>query len=166
MNPQLEPTPNQSHGTTRRRLLTVAAIGGAGIAVAGCSTYGAQSAAPTANADAPAGGTGGTGDSGSGGSGAGGAAVAKLSDIPVGGGVILADQAVVVTQPTKGTVKAFSAVCTHAGCTVSGVADGVITCPCHGSAFRVEDGSVAKGPARTPLPAVTVRVDGDAITLA
>lgn len=88
------------------------------------------------------------------------------SDIPVGGGKVFAEQKVVVTQPTEGDFKAFSAVCTHQGCTVKQVADGTIDCPCHGSRFRVSDGSVAHGPATRPLPARQITVSGDAITLA
>ena len=38
--------------------------------------------------------------------------------VPVGGGVILTKDEVVVTQPEAGTFKAFSAVCTHQGCLV------------------------------------------------
>ena len=53
----------------------------------------------------------------------------------MGGGKVFADDKVVVTQPEKGEFKAFSAVCTHAGCLVSGVKDSVITCDCHGSRF-------------------------------
>jgi len=33
-----------------------------------------------------------------------------LADIPVGGGVVVADPPVVVTQPTAGDVKAFTAI--------------------------------------------------------
>ncbi len=64
----------------------------------------------------------------------------SLKDVPVGGGVVLADQKIVVTQPVAGTVKAFSAVCTHAGCAVADVTDGTINCPCHGSRFAIADG--------------------------
>ncbi|MEC3998577.1 Rieske (2Fe-2S) protein [Actinacidiphila sp. DG2A-62] len=98
--------------------------------------------------------------------GGGGQALAKTTDIPVGGGKVFDAQKVVVTQPTAGQFKAFSAVCTHMGCSVSGVSDGVIVCPCHGSKFHVADGSVANGPATSPLPAKQVTVSGGEITLA
>ncbi|WP_055591002.1 Rieske (2Fe-2S) protein [Peterkaempfera griseoplana] len=78
------------------------------------------------------------------------------SDVPVGGGTVHRDQRIVVTQPAKGEFKAFSAVCTHAGCVVDGVVGDLIECPCHGSRFRIADGSVAAGPAPTALPAVQV----------
>jgi Rieske Fe-S protein len=80
------------------------------------------------------------------------------SDVPVGGGKVYKDAKVVVTQPVSGQFKAFSAVCTHAGCLVDAVQDGTIQCPCHGSRFKVADGSVANGPASSPLPAATVAV--------
>ena len=51
-----------------------------------------------------------------------------------------------MTQPTAGTFKAFSAICTHQGCMVGEVADGTIICPCHGSQFTIADGSVAQRP--------------------
>jgi Rieske Fe-S protein len=97
---------------------------------------------------------------------AGGSALAKTSDIPVGGGQVFADRKVVVTQPTAGQFKGFSAVCTHQGCTVASVSGGTINCPCHGSKFHVADGSVAHGPAASPLAQKPVKVSGDEITLA
>ncbi|MEU6671795.1 Rieske (2Fe-2S) protein [Streptomyces sp. NPDC046727] len=100
------------------------------------------------------------------GSGSGGSALAKTSDIPEGGGKIFKDQGVVVTQPSAGTYKAFSSKCTHQGCAVGSVADGVIVCPCHNSQFSAEDGSVKKGPATQPLAAAKITVSGDEITLA
>ncbi len=87
------------------------------------------------------------------------------SDIPVGGGAIYPDEAIVVTQPTAGSFKAFSTRCTHAGCPVDTVADGTIQCPCHGSKYSIEDGSVASGPARGPLTAKKVTVAGDTLTV-
>jgi Rieske Fe-S protein len=90
----------------------------------------------------------------------------KTADVPVGGGKILADAKVVVTQPAAGTYKAFTAVCTHQGCVVASVANGAISCACHGSVFSATDGSVTTGPASSPLAAVPVTVSGDTITLA
>lgn len=95
-----------------------------------------------------------------------GAELGPTSDIPVGGGKIFKDESVVVTQPTEGDFKCFSAICTHQGCLVSQVEDGTINCTCHGSAFSIEDGSVEGGPAPSPLEALEVTVDGDQISLA
>lgn len=95
-----------------------------------------------------------------------GRALAKTADIPVGGGTVFRAEKVVVTQPTAGEFKAFSAVCTHQGCLVNKVADGTIDCPCHGSKFSVTDAAVVAGPAPRPLPAEQITVSGDSITLA
>lgn len=90
---------------------------------------------------------------------AGGAAapLTSTSDVPVGGGLIVGDT--VVTQPTAGTFAGFSTTCTHAGCKVNKVVDGLIECPCHGSKFRL-DGTVEHGPATRPLAAHPVKVEG------
>jgi Rieske Fe-S protein len=84
-----------------------------------------------------------------------GTVLGMASAIPVGGGVAYTAAKVVVTQPTKGVYKAFSAVCTHVGCICNQVADGTINCPCHGAKFKITDGSVVAGPATAPLPAAT-----------
>lgn len=93
-----------------------------------------------------------------------GAALASASAVPVGGCFVNADAKVVVTQPTEGDFKAFSAVCTHQGCLVESSSDGEIPCPCHGSRFSLEDGSPVTGPATAALAAVEISVDGDSIT--
>jgi nitrite reductase/ring-hydroxylating ferredoxin subunit len=89
----------------------------------------------------------------------------SAADIPVGGGKIFADRQVVVTQPTAGSFKAFSAVCTHQQCIVGDVSDGKITCPCHLSQFNITDGSVARGPANRALGAKTATVADGSITV-
>ncbi|MEU5098116.1 Rieske (2Fe-2S) protein [Streptomyces sp. NPDC020996] len=161
----LHPVP----GPARRTV--VAAVGAAGLAVAltacgsdddassSSGSSGTQAGANTTGGDA-----GGGSASGSA-SGSGGTVLAKTADIPEGGGKIFKDQGVVVTQPAAGTFKAFSAKCTHQGCAVSSIADGVIVCPCHKSEFSVADGSVKKGPATQALPAEQITVSGDSITL-
>jgi Rieske Fe-S protein len=87
----------------------------------------------------------------------------STADVPVGGGAVVGS--VVVTQPVAGSFKAFSSTCTHQGCTVAGVESGVIVCPCHGSTFSATDGSVRNGPATFPLPAKTVTVSGNTLTV-
>ncbi|MFD9243314.1 Rieske (2Fe-2S) protein [Streptomyces sp. NPDC059556] len=94
-----------------------------------------------------------------------GETLARTADIPVGGGKVLADKGVVITQPKAGEFLAFSSKCTHAGCAVSSVKDGVIVCPCHQSQFDMSDGSVKSGPAGSPLPPTPIQVVGDAISL-
>lgn len=91
--------------------------------------------------------------------------IAKAADIPVGGGKVYGGDKVVVTQPSKGAFKAFTAVCTHQGCTVGGVSNGLIKCDCHGSAFEIADGSVRRGPADRPLKEYPVQVKGGGIVV-
>ena len=91
-------------------------------------------------------------------------AISKAT-IPVGGGKVFADQKVVVTQPTEGDFKAFTAVCTHKGCTVADVSGGTINCGCHGSKFDIATGEVRNGPAAKPLPTKTVSVTGEGVTV-
>jgi Rieske Fe-S protein len=88
------------------------------------------------------------------------------SDVPVGGGVILKDESLVVTQPAAGEFKAFSALCTHQGCLVTSVSDNSISCACHGSSFSAENGSVEGGPAPSALAEVAVTVSGDQVVKA
>jgi thiosulfate dehydrogenase (quinone) large subunit len=56
----------------------------------------------------------------------------------------------IVVRHSDGSLAAFSAVCTHAGCQV-GFASGVLVCPCHGSEFSASTGAVLRGPAVTAL---------------
>jgi nitrite reductase/ring-hydroxylating ferredoxin subunit len=94
-----------------------------------------------------------------------GTILGSAMSIPVGGGVIYANQAVVVTQPTAGVYKGFSAICPHQGCTVGEVTQGVIVCPCHFSTFAIADGAVQQGPAQSGLQPVNVKVVGTDIVL-
>jgi Rieske Fe-S protein len=147
---------------TPRRTLLVTAAAGAAAALAGCTVYGRDDdaeAGPEPTATEPD-------DSGEQ---SGGEVLAATSDVEVGGGIILGDQGVVLTQPSSGEFKGFSATCTHQGCTVSSISDGTINCPCHGSRFSIEDGSVVQAASgltadtQAPLPEVPISVDGDSI---
>jgi Rieske Fe-S protein len=104
-------------------------------------------------------------DGGSGGSTASGV-VGTVSEVPVGGGTIFEAEKVVVTQPTEGSFKAFSAVCTHKGCLVAEINGKDIDCTCHHSKFSIVDGSVVKGPASEPLEELEVTVTGEDLTVA
>ncbi len=154
-------------GPARRTV--VAAAGAAGLTVAltacGGSDNGA-SAAPAESGGAADDAANGGGSGGSAGDAADGTPLTSTADIPEGGGKVFADQRVVVVQPSAGEFKAYSATCTHQGCAVKSVSDGLINCPCHNSNFSVTDGSVSSGPATKPLPEVRITVDGDSITLA
>jgi Rieske Fe-S protein len=86
--------------------------------------------------------------------------------VPVGGAVSATDQdggPVIVAQPEAGTVVAFSAICTHKGCTVA-PEDGILKCPCHGSTYDLATGDNTGGPAPEPLPEIAVSVkDGSVV---
>lgn len=73
--------------------------------------------------------------------------------VPVGSGVrvISSMGTLMIVQPKAGVYKAFSAVCTHAGCEVSEVTASQMVCTCHDSAFSTADGAVLQGPARQGL---------------
>jgi Rieske Fe-S protein len=101
-----------------------------------------------------------------GGSNADGSSLPKTTDVPVGGGVVVGSADVVITQPSAGQFKAFSATCTHQGCTVADVSGGTINCGCHFSKFSASDGSVKNGPAAQPLPEKKITVSGTTITVA
>ncbi len=111
------------------------------------------------------GGTSGQGEPTDGGN-VGGSNLATKADIPVGGGKIFASAGVIITQPTAGTFKAFSDICTHQGATIDRVSSGIMQCPLHGSEFSITDGSVVQGPATQPLPEKSVTVTGDNISVA
>ena len=145
--------------SNRRALLACAGAACAAV-LAGCARYnssngiaGGQSAPAGSSSAAPASAAGSNGS----------AVLARTTDIPVGGGKILAGPKIVITQPKAGSFKAFTAVCTHLGCTVGSVSGGTINCPCHGSKFSVTNGSVVNGPASSPLAPVSIKVQGTSI---
>ncbi|WP_335973541.1 MULTISPECIES: Rieske (2Fe-2S) protein [Streptomycetaceae] len=84
--------------------------------------------------------------------------------VPVGGAKLYREDKVLVSQPSKGTFKAFSAVCTHQGCVLDTVDGTTASCPCHGSEFNAETGAVVRGPADKALPAVDVKAAGGRLT--
>ncbi len=137
-------------------------------ALAGCARYNSNNGGVNANQATPASSSptaaaGGSSGGSSGAAQAGPPVLASTSDIPVGGGKILADKKIVITQPTAGTFDAFTAVCTHQGCIVGSVTGGTINCPCHGSKFNITNGSVVNGPAASPLAPVSIKVQGTSI---
>ena len=147
--------------TPRRSVLAWGAAGIVSVAT-GCTVYGGDEDPPEAGDGEP------EVDNNGGG---GGDVVASTTDVEVGGGLILADQRVVITQPNDGEFRGFSAVCTHQACTVSSVSEGTINCPCHGSRYSIEDGSVVQAATgltpdtQSPLPEVALSVDGDQISI-
>jgi nitrite reductase/ring-hydroxylating ferredoxin subunit len=139
---QSQPAPD----TSRRAALAGIGLAGLAATVTACGGSSGSSTGSTATGGAT------------------GAALGPASDIPVGGGKVFASAQVVVTQPSAGEYKAFSAVCTHGQCIVDQVADGTIDCPCHGSKFSAKDGSVVIGPAASPLPGVRISVSSGQIS--
>lgn len=123
---------------TRRRALTGVAVGGLTLPL--LAACGSGSASSTTAGDPP--------------SSSGPTTLVPTSQVPVGGGVILRDQNIVVTQPAKGTFAGFDATCTHQGCQLASVASGTINCGCHGSQFSIKDGSNVVGPSGTPAGSV------------
>ncbi|WP_030238432.1 Rieske (2Fe-2S) protein [Streptomyces sp. NRRL S-350] len=136
--------PETSPTASRRTLLCGAAAvlaAGGTVAVAGCGSSSSSSSGASSAPKGPV-------------------DLGPASAVPEGGGKVFREQKIVVTQPTAGQYKAFSAKCTHAGCIVDQVKNQQIQCPCHGSRFGVADGAVQDGPAPSPLPAYTVTVEG------
>lgn len=92
--------------------------------------------------------------------GTGGKAIAAESDVAPGGAVKFKDRGrdAVLVHLDGGEFVAYSAVCTHAGCTVA-YQNAQLACPCHGSIFDPANGAeVVSGPAQTPLPEIPIRV--------
>ncbi|MFF7858504.1 Rieske 2Fe-2S domain-containing protein [Streptomyces sp. NPDC007904] len=137
-----------THRATRRTVLLAAGAAGTAALTAGCGgdDGGEGPSSGAAAPDTP-----------------GGQELAATGDIPVGGGTVLRDEKIVVTQPEEGDFRAFSAICTHQHCVVAEVSGGTINCACHGSRFRIADGSVEKGPATGPLPEEPITVRGNSI---
>ena len=165
MADQSQPTVSTDRRTVLRNTAIGVAVAGVGVTAAACSSSntaaqgaGAQTATAAGPATSAAGSTASTGSAGSGG-------LATTSQVAVGSGYINTTSNIVVTQPTAGEYKAFTAVCTHQGCIVDSVANNVIQCPCHGSQYSAKDGSVIQGPATQPLAAKTIKVSGTEITL-
>jgi thiosulfate dehydrogenase [quinone] large subunit len=90
-----------------------------------------------------------------------GTRIGPASDVPVGGAASFTDPAggepALVVQRTRGSFKAFSAVCPHAGCQVQfDQQNDLFVCPCHGSTFNAGTGAVLNGPAVTGLSPIAI----------
>jgi cytochrome b6-f complex iron-sulfur subunit len=81
----------------------------------------------------------------------------SLASVPVGQAVsaTLDGKPIIVAQPTAGQAVAFSAICTHMGCTVA-PNGGELDCPCHGSRYYALTGQVIQGPTPQALPKIAV----------
>jgi Rieske Fe-S protein len=157
----MAPPDDGSSPLSRRSVLGLAAATGAVGLLAACGGGGDDKAgSDSTTSGSPAASDGGSSPA------TGGGALAKTADLPVGGGQVNEGRKVVVTQPSAGQFKAFTATCTHQACLVTSVSDGVINCPCHGSQYSAADGSVKRGPATSPLKEIAVKVEGDSVVKA
>jgi Rieske Fe-S protein len=158
---------------SRRRFIRLGAVLGVG----------AASASVLAACGGGESGSGGSGGSGGGGSpqssgkkndggtekqASGGRAIAQTSEVAPGSAVNFKDAGspAVLVHLNSGAFVAYSAVCTHQGCTVA-YKNGELACPCHGSVFDPAKGAqVVAGPAPRPLPKIPIEVRGGEVHLA
>jgi Rieske Fe-S protein len=133
---------------SRRTVLTTgAAVAGAAVGAAALTACGPSSSGSSpGTAQAPI---------------AAGTPLVALSEVPVGQAKAAKapdGSDVIVARTSDSAVAAFSAVCTHQGCTVAPKGADLV-CPCHGSVFNALTGEVKQGPANKPLPSVQVKVE-------
>ena len=91
-----------------------------------------------------------------------GQAIARASEVQPGAAVKFKDAGnpAVLVHLKNGDFVAYSAICTHQGCTVA-YRNGLLACPCHGSVFDpANNGQVVSPPAQRPLPEIPVEVRG------
>ena len=69
-----------------------------------------------------------------------------------------------VTQTGQGSFSAFTAICTHEQCTVTGFQSGVFVCPCHGSQYNT-NGQVQQGPATRALQRFNTQFTNNVLTI-
>jgi Rieske Fe-S protein len=166
------------------RLGTALGVGAAGASLVACgggagSSGGGSGGGKSGGGDSGGGNYGG-GNSGGGGSdggskkssggdaGAGGTAIASESEVAPGRAYKFKDSGnpAFLVHLDNGDFVAYSAICTHQGCTVA-YKNGNLACPCHGSVFDPANGAaVIAGPAPSPLPEIPVKVEGGEVVRA
>ncbi|MEU9973087.1 Rieske 2Fe-2S domain-containing protein [Streptomyces sp. NPDC051014] len=123
---------------SRRTVLWGAAVTPvAGLGLAACSASGGGSSAdatPTAPVD-----------------------LGAESEVAKGGAKLYRDHNVVVSRSADGALKAYSTICTHAGCAINKLQGTTLVCPCHGSQFDALTGKVVQSPATEPLNELPVK---------
>ncbi|MFE1885599.1 QcrA and Rieske domain-containing protein [Streptomyces diastatochromogenes] len=128
---------------SRRTVLRGAAVAPvAGLGLAACSAPGGTSgdATPTAPVD-----------------------LGAESEVAKGGAKLYRDHNVVVSRDGSGALKAYSTICTHAGCPINKLQQTTLICPCHGSQFDAVTGKVVQAPATEPLNELSVKTSNGRI---
>ncbi|MGW2490678.1 Rieske (2Fe-2S) protein [Streptomyces sp. NPDC001606] len=125
--------PSASRRTVLRGA-AVAPVAGLGLAACAAPGEGGAAAAPTAPVD-----------------------LGAESEVAKGGAKLYRDHNVVVSRDRDGTLKAYSTICTHAGCPINKLEGTTLICPCHGSQFDAVTGKVVQSPATAPLTELSVK---------
>ena len=155
------------------RLGTALGVGAACASLVACgggagSSGGGSGGGKSGGGDSGGGNYGGSKKSSGGDAKAGGKAIASESEVAPGSAYKFKDSGnpALLVHLDNGDFVAYSAVCTHQGCTVA-YKEGNLACPCHGSIFDPADGAaVVSGPAQRPLPEIPVKVQGGEVVRA
>ncbi|WP_318204136.1 Rieske (2Fe-2S) protein [Streptomyces sp. SCL15-4] len=134
--------PARSSASRRTVLRGAAAAPVAGLGLAACSSSdgGGSASAATESVD-----------------------LGKESEVAKGGAKLYRDHNVVVSRARDGSLKAYSTICTHAGCPINKLEGTTLVCPCHGSRFDAVTGEVVQAPATQPLTELAVKTTGGRI---
>jgi Rieske Fe-S protein len=94
--------------------------------------------------------------------------VADVGSVGIGRGIRFDDPATGrpawLLRSGSSQYDAFSAVCTHAGCTVDyDSSSKQFVCPCHGGTYNASDGRVLGGPPPSPLTRIPVALSGNKV---
>jgi cytochrome b6-f complex iron-sulfur subunit len=148
---------------------SLVACGGVASSSGGGGSGGGKSSGDYGGGNSNGGNSGGGSKASSGGDAkASGVAIASESQVAPGSAFTFKDSGnpAVLIHLKNGDFVAYSAVCTHQGCTVA-YKGGKLACPCHGSVFDPAKGAeVVAGPAPSPLPEIPVKVEGDEVVRA
>jgi cytochrome b6-f complex iron-sulfur subunit len=151
------------------RLGTALGVGAACASLVACGGGASSSGGGSGGGNSGGGGSDGGSKKSSGGEAkAGGTAIASESEVAPGSAVKFKDSgnAAFLVHLDNGDFVAYSAICTHQGCTVA-YKDGNLACPCHGSVFDPANGAaVVAGPAPRALPEIPVKVEGGEVVRA
>ncbi|WP_084636868.1 Rieske (2Fe-2S) protein [Neomicrococcus aestuarii] len=159
------------HCLSRRNVLSASALTGvATLGLAACSPVATPSASSAASSTASgSAAANATAASSSSASSAGEATVAMTtSELAVGAkgtAVLESDRSYLFYRDSETSVKAYRAVCTHAGCLVEVGTETDFACPCHGSSFDPATGEPTGGPANSALESFPAAIDGTNVVI-